>query len=87
MGLLPSLRRRGVVTEWKEHTPGSFVVKLGIYRFAARRAEAQAGAKIEHHQYPPRGRSTDWITLLSCFFASWRFARLNLWGSVIRRTI
>ncbi len=29
MGLLPSLRRRGVVTEWKEHTPGSFVVKLG----------------------------------------------------------
>lgn len=28
VGLLPSLRRRGVVTEWKEHTPGSFVVKL-----------------------------------------------------------
>jgi hypothetical protein len=28
VGLLPSLRRRGVVTEWREHTPGSFVVKL-----------------------------------------------------------
>ncbi len=24
----PSLRRRGVVSEWREHTPGSFVVKL-----------------------------------------------------------
>jgi hypothetical protein len=29
MGLLPSLRRRGVVSEWKEHSPGSVVVKLG----------------------------------------------------------
>src|ERR1700716_4057134 len=27
--LLPALRRRGVVSEWREHTPGSFVVKLG----------------------------------------------------------
>lgn len=29
MGLLPSLRRRGVVSEWREHSPGSVVVKLG----------------------------------------------------------
>src|SRR6266513_466026 len=29
VGLLPSLRRRGVVREWREHSPGSFVVKLG----------------------------------------------------------
>jgi hypothetical protein len=29
LSLLPSLRRRGVVTEWREHSPGSFVVKLG----------------------------------------------------------
>jgi hypothetical protein len=29
VALLPSLRRRGVVSEWREHTPGSFVVKLG----------------------------------------------------------
>ena len=28
IGLLPSLRRRGVVSEWKEHSPGSIVVKL-----------------------------------------------------------
>jgi hypothetical protein len=29
VGHFPSLRRRGVVSEWREHTPGSFVVKLG----------------------------------------------------------
>jgi hypothetical protein len=28
LSLLPRLRRRGVVTEWREHSPGSFVVKL-----------------------------------------------------------
>jgi hypothetical protein len=29
LALLPSLRRRGVVTEWREHSAGSLVVKLG----------------------------------------------------------
>jgi hypothetical protein len=29
LALLPALRRRGVVSDWREHTPGSFVVKLG----------------------------------------------------------
>jgi len=29
LALLPSLRRRGVVSEWREHSPGSFVVGLG----------------------------------------------------------
>ena len=29
VALLPALRRRGVLIEWREHTPGSFVVKLG----------------------------------------------------------
>jgi hypothetical protein len=29
LSLLPLLRRRGVVSEWREHSPGSFVVKLG----------------------------------------------------------
>jgi hypothetical protein len=28
VGHFPFLRRRGVVSEWREHTPGSFVVKL-----------------------------------------------------------
>jgi hypothetical protein len=27
--LMPSLRRRGIVSQWNEHSPGSFVVKLG----------------------------------------------------------
>jgi hypothetical protein len=29
LSLLPALRRRGVVSEWREHSPGSFVVRLG----------------------------------------------------------
>jgi hypothetical protein len=29
LALLPLLRRRGVVSEWREHSPGSFVVRLG----------------------------------------------------------
>lgn len=28
LNLLPALRRRGVVSEWREHSPGSLVVKL-----------------------------------------------------------
>jgi hypothetical protein len=28
LALLPSLRRRGVVNQWREHSPGSVVVKL-----------------------------------------------------------
>jgi hypothetical protein len=29
LALLPSLRRRGVINAWREHSAGSFVVKLG----------------------------------------------------------
>ena len=29
VSLLPALRRRGVVSEWREHSPGSFLIKLG----------------------------------------------------------
>lgn len=28
LGMLPSLRRRGVVESWREHNPGSIIVKL-----------------------------------------------------------
>jgi len=28
LSLLPTLRRQGVVAEWREHSPGSFVVRL-----------------------------------------------------------
>ena len=46
--LLASLRRRGVVAEVREHTPGSFVVRLASLRTLAeaprRRREARAAA-------------------------------------------
>jgi hypothetical protein len=29
LALMPLLRRRGVVSEWREHSPGSFVIRLG----------------------------------------------------------
>ena len=28
IGMLPSLRRRGIVESWKEHNPGSIIIKL-----------------------------------------------------------
>src|SRR4051812_12697919 len=28
LGIMPSLRRRGIVESWREHSPGSLVVKL-----------------------------------------------------------
>lgn len=28
LALLPSLRRRGIIDAWKEHTPGSFIISL-----------------------------------------------------------
>ena len=32
LGMLPSLRRRGVVESWREHNPGSVIVKLAPMR-------------------------------------------------------
>ena len=47
VSLLPSLRRRGVVSEWKEHTAGSFVVRLGSISslLEAPRRKRERGAK------------------------------------------
>jgi hypothetical protein len=48
VGLLPSLRRRGVVGEWREHTPGSFVVRLGSISslLEAPRRKRERGASL-----------------------------------------
>src|SRR6266705_1562127 len=49
LALLPGLRRRGVVSEWWEHSPGSFVVKLGSISslLAAPRRKRDRNAKAE----------------------------------------
>ncbi len=49
LALLPSLRRRGVVIEWREHSPGSFVIKLGSISslLAAPRRKRDRNAKAE----------------------------------------
>jgi len=46
--LLPLLRRRGVVSEWREHTPGSVVVKLGTISslLEAPRRRRERGSKM-----------------------------------------
>jgi hypothetical protein len=50
VGLFASLRRRGVVSEWREHTPGSFVVKLAsissLLDAPRRKRERKASTKI-----------------------------------------
>jgi hypothetical protein len=49
LGLMPSLRRRGVVAEWREHSPGSVVVTLGSIRtlLEAPRRKRERGAAQE----------------------------------------
>lgn len=42
--LLASLRRRGVVETWREHTPGSFVVTVAPLRDAPRRLREPRGS-------------------------------------------
>jgi hypothetical protein len=54
LGLLALLRRRGVVAEWREHSPGSFVVKLasiGAMLDAPRRKRDRA---VRSESRPPR---------------------------------
>jgi len=44
IGMMPSLRRRGIVESWKEHSPGSIVVKLAptsaLFSVGKRRRDA-----------------------------------------------
>jgi hypothetical protein len=67
VGMLPMLRRRGIVESWREHSPGSIIVKLAplsaLIGAGRRRRDAE--------QHPPRhdpemlaGLGTDTQTLL-----------------------
>jgi len=74
VALLPSLRRRGVVSDWKEHTSGSFVVRL---------------APISSLLNAPRRKpslSRRWRARHSRCFGSSRFAHSNLSEFAIQRT-
>jgi hypothetical protein len=48
--LLPQLRRRGVLTQWREHSPGAFVVKLApikaLLEAPTRRRDRSVGPAI-----------------------------------------
>ena len=52
VALFPSLRRRGVVSEWKEHSPGSFIVKLGsisaLLDAPRRRRDRKSGTTVSN---------------------------------------
>jgi hypothetical protein len=51
LGMLPSLRRRGVVESWREHSPGSIIVKLApmstLFSAPRRRRDNPAGKTPE----------------------------------------
>jgi hypothetical protein len=53
--LLPSLRRRGIVSDWREHTPGSLVVKLepisALLNAPRRKRDRQSG---QHQAVDPQ---------------------------------
>jgi len=57
LALMPSLRRRGVVKSWREHTPGSIVVTLapvGTLLGAPKRSrEGDSASSQPRHPMPP----------------------------------
>ena len=64
LGMLPSLRRRSVVREWKEHSPGSVVVRLGSISslLEAPRRKRERGSKTPTSS-PESLRALDTSTL------------------------
>lgn len=57
LALMPSLRRRGVVKSWREHTPGSIVITLAtvgtLLRAPKRSRERDSGGSQQRHPMPP----------------------------------
>lgn len=67
VALLPLLRRRGVVSEWREHSPGSFVVKLGSITTlldAPRRKRDDKSARIVENPKSLAGLESSTLLLL-----------------------
>src|SRR2546423_1377065 len=67
LALLPSLRRRGVVTAWKEHSPGSFVIKLDSISSllnAPRRKRDRASASVAADPQALTALDSSTLTLL-----------------------
>lgn len=52
IGMMPSLRRRGIVESWREHSPGSIVVKLAptsaLFAAPKRRRDASQKKDLAH---------------------------------------
>jgi|SRR5689334_9864957 hypothetical protein len=50
LGMMPSLRRRGIVESWREHSPGSIVVKVAplsaLLSAPKRRRDGSSGDKV-----------------------------------------
>ena len=52
LGMMPSLRRRGIVESWREHSPGSVIVKLApmsaLLGAVRRRRDANVSQPVSH---------------------------------------
>ncbi len=68
LGMMPSLRRRGIVESWREHTPGSVVVKLApvnsLLSAPRRHRDADAGIRRNADVRSFAGLSSDTLHLL-----------------------
>jgi hypothetical protein len=67
LALFSSLRRRGVVSEWKEHTAGSFVVRLGSISSlldAPRRKRERGEKRATPNQESLKALESSTLTLL-----------------------
>jgi len=67
LGMMPSLRRRGIIESWREHSPGSIVVKLAplsaLLSAPKRRRDSAPGEKISD-QAMLKGLSGESLSLL-----------------------
>ena len=67
IAMMPSLRKRGIVESWREHSPGSIVVKLAPTSSlfsAARRRRDSSPAKKPHSDPSISGLESETISML-----------------------